>query len=385
MLKRSVIIILLCIIPKLSYTLDVKVGLFNNYTIKKYVLSIVEGKYTMIIDSMYSYDLKVGNIYYFTLINGYIHISNMEEQIGSCTNIALHADDVNAMFNLKPVEPAMKTRTYDGNCYLFVDINRIQAVNTLDVEKYVAGVVVAEGGHEAEPEFYKTQAILCRTYALKNMDKYAYAGYNLCDDISCQAYHGRCDDPVIIEATKQTKGLVIIGPDSTLITAAFHSNSGGCTMNSEDLWLSDLPYLKSIDDPFSVNQRNSIWQKIIDPNDWRKYLEKRGIPGASNIPVSQLVFFQNKRLKYYTVNGYQLELKTIRSDWELKSTYFSIVPAKDKLIIKGKGYGHGVGLSQEGAMNMARQGYDFQRIINFYYKGITIKNYYDTTNSIKTS
>ena len=337
----------------------------------------------MMLDSAYYYDLQPGDIFYLTLVNDFINISSESEQIGSCSNISMNTEDTDGIFTLRPVDPAMKTQTYDGNCNLFIDIDRIQAVNTVDLEKYVAGVVVAEGGHEAEPEFYKTQAILCRTYALKNLGKYAYAGYNLCDDVSCQAYHGRCDNEVIIEATRQTDGLVVVGPDSTLITAAFHSNSGGCTMNSKDLWLSDLPYLQSVDDPFSVNQRNSSWQKTIDPNEWRKYLEKVGVAGASKLPMSQFIFFQNKRQRYYSVNGFQVELKTIRNDWNLKSTYFSIVPARDKLVIKGKGYGHGVGLSQEGAMNMARQGYDYKRIITFYYQNIFIVNYYSSFTSLK--
>ena len=373
---------MLFVLPYCGYSLDIKVGLFNNFTIEKYVFSIVEGNYCMVIDSTYFFEVKTGDIFYFTLVNNLIHISSGNEQIGSCNYISFNAKDIDGIFTLRPVDPAMKTRTYDGDCNLFIDINRIQAVNKLDLEKYVAGVVVAEGGHEAESEFYKTQAILCRTYALKNMEKYAYAGYNLCDDVSCQAYHGRCDNTVIIEATRQTNGLVVVGPDSTLITAAFHSNSGGCTMNSKDLWLSDLPYLQSVDDPFSVNQRNSSWQKTIDPNDWRNYLEKMGVAGAGNLPISQLIFFQNTRQRYYSVNGFMVELKTIRSDWNLKSTYFSIVPARDKLVIKGKGYGHGVGLSQEGAMNMARQGYDYKRIINFYYKNVNIVHYINQSDLI---
>jgi hypothetical protein len=80
-------------------------------------------------------------------------------------------------------------------------------------------------------------------------------------------------------------------------------------------------------------------------------------------------------MKYYTVGTDSLEFSRIREDWNLKSAFFSVNYHKDFFILKGKGYGHGAGLSQEGAMNMARKGYHFTEILSFYYHNIRIINY----------
>ena len=81
-------------------------------------------------------------------------------------------------------------------------------------------------------------------------------------------------------------------------------------------------------------------------------------------------FNQEIRHKYLIDWVYQIPLTEIRKDWKLKSTYFSIFDNGESLIFKGKGFGHGVGLSQEGAMRMIEIGYDFLEVLRFYYTDV---------------
>jgi stage II sporulation protein D len=169
----------------------------------------------------------------------------------------------------------------------------------------------------------------------------------------------------------ETKGLVILDRDSSLIASAFHSNCGGETSSSEDVWLKRKPYLRSVNDPYCVSSRNATWEKRISPGDWKRMLMSHGYEGNTEDPLL-FAFSQKRRVSDYRTGSFTMPLVSIRSIMKLKSTFFSVLPEGDSLLLRGRGYGHGVGLCQEGAMEMARKGFDFKRIINFYYTGVII-------------
>ena len=119
---------------------------------------------------------------------------------------------------------------------------------------YIAGVSESESGKKDNIlEYYKVQAIICRTYALKNSGKHIKEGYNLCDQEHCQVYKGRCTNPEILLAVSKTTGIIIVDRYNQPINAAFHANCGGQTLNSEDVWSKPLDYLKSVPDTFCRN------------------------------------------------------------------------------------------------------------------------------------
>ena len=134
---------------------------------------------------------------------------------------------------------------YSGDLQCFPDLGTLVLINISDIEKYISGVVRAEGGTGKNLEYFKTQAIIARTYMYKYFDKHTADRYNVCDNTHCQAFNGLSSDSLLNEAALETKGLVILDKDSTLIISAFHSNCGGETSSSEDVWLSGQPYLKS--------------------------------------------------------------------------------------------------------------------------------------------
>jgi stage II sporulation protein D len=277
---------------------------------------------------------------------------------------------------LKPAEPILSDREYLGKIEIQLTHGHIEVINILDLEIYIMGVLEAEAGPVAPDDFYKAQAIICRTYTIKNFEKHMSEGYNLCDDVHCQAYKGMHHWNEDIEiAVEVTEGLIITDADSVPINAAFHSNSGGETQGSEKIWLNETPYLKAVLDPFSIGQPNDRWQMEISAEKWLDYLRENGFIISKKPDYKKYETIQQHRSRYYQVDKDKIECKKIRDDWNLKSTFFSVLYNEGSFLLKGKGYGHGVGLSQEGAMNMARKGYHYTEILNFYYYDIYLIDY----------
>jgi stage II sporulation protein D len=115
---------------------------------------------------------------------------------------------------------------------------------------------------------------------------------------------------------------------------------------------------------------NAKWERKIAKDDWLSYLKiKHNYPiDDEDAKLLAFNFKQDTRKPFLESNNIKVPLKIVRTDFQLKSTYFSIMPKGDSLIFKGKGFGHGVGMCQEGAMRMAKLGYTYLDILNFYYQ-----------------
>jgi stage II sporulation protein D len=274
-------------------------------------------------------------------------------------------------FSLRIYETGSLNRNYSGDLKCFSDMETLLLINTCDIEKYVAGVVKAEGGSGKNEEYFRTQAVIARTYTYKYFNKHINDRYNLCDDTHCQAFNGLIGDGLIINAVLHTNGLVITTPDSVLIISAFHSNCGGETSPSEYAWVTGQTYLTRVIDPYCQNSRNALWEKKLSLKEWTDFLEKNGYTGIQSDP-SVFNFNQTSRVPDYVAGSFSIPLRTIRTGLDLRSSFFSVSVEGDSLLLRGRGYGHGVGLCQEGAMVMAVKGFTYEEIINFYYSGVKI-------------
>lgn len=310
----------------------------------------------------------------FSYINDSIEVKTFENIIGKFKRIKISSADKAKSFRFKLISPDRKPRFYQDNLILEVEAGNLKCVNEISLDNYIAGVVQAEAGRRAYEEFYKVQAILARTFALSHLHKHSTEGFSLCDYTHCQAYFGKTTELEIMKAVSDTKGKVVVDDNLNLIDAAFHSNSGGQTVNSEDVWGSKLPYLRSVNDSFSVKMPNARWERKMSKEDWLSYLKlKHNYPVQdSNARWTAITFKQDSRKSYLEANNIKVPLKNIRTDLQLKSTFFSIISQGDTLIFKGRGFGHGVGMCQEGAMKMAKLGYKHADVINFYYKNIQL-------------
>ncbi len=378
MLKKITILLFAFIFAALSnsiagISLDVKI--YTGYIISSFSVTPVMGKYIIYENENKIAEVLKNDIVKFTVNENKIKLSLNNKEIGLFSNISLSGAGYINAFKLKPIAPAVKERTYDDDLRLSVVGDKFLIINHVDVENYVAGVVQSEGGGGLKDnEFYMVQAITCRTYALNNMKKHAKEGYNLCDSVHCQLYYGRCKNSDILAAVYKTVGNVIVDKDDKMIAAAFHSNSGGQTVNSEDIWKISTTYLKSVEDTFSLKMPAAKWERKISKQKWFDYLAKKYNYPIDNPEKLKAVrnFSQEKRMVYLVDS---IKLTSIRADFGLKSTFFSIIDLGDTLLFKGKGYGHGVGLSQQGAIRMAQLGFTYKDIIRFYYKDVEIVNY----------
>jgi stage II sporulation protein D len=193
--------------------------------------------------------------------------------------------------------------------------------------------------------------------------------------VHCQAYYGKPKDLSIYTAIEETKGKVVVDENLNLIIAAFHSNSGGQTANSEDVWGAKTSYLRSVNDSFSIKMPNSKWERRMLTDDWLTYLKlKHNYPIEKEEAKSAAInFTQTQRKMFLECNANKVPLKNVRTDLQLKSTYFTISPINnDSIIFKGRGFGHGLGMCQEGAMRMSKLGYKYPEIISFYYRNIQL-------------
>jgi stage II sporulation protein D len=347
---------------------QVRIRLFSGYDSGSAVFSVVEGKYELDLYNNNPVGIKAGEIVIITGLNDHLVVKTRNKPGIICDSLFISGKTDNDLFSLRTDDVR---RFYSGNLHCYRDMGTLLFINTCDIESYVAGVVSAEGGPEKHIEYFKTQAVIARTYMYKYFEKHILDKYNLCDDTHCQAFNGISDDTVIIRAAQETRGQVILGPDSILIIAAFHSNCGGETAPAEDVWLTSQPYLKRIIDPFCTASRNAKWQKSMSLEEWTGYLGKMGYDTDTG-DASLLNFSQKTRLKGYKAGDFSLPLRQIRTDLNLRSTFFSLSVEGDSVIFSGRGYGHGVGLCQEGAMVMAMKGFDYKQIINFYYTGVVI-------------
>lgn len=375
-MKKVVVLVVLHLLFFLQLRAStVNVRILTTKVIRSFIFSPIVGGYTLVADGNKLNDFDPTGIFQMTIEGSGIRLKTFEKDLGIFYNIKIVANEPQASFKIKSVVPQSKVRTYEGNIEVMLtpDLGQFLLVNTVNMEHYIAGVVESEGGKGSNLEYYKIQAILCRTYLLAQLNRHVQEGYEVCDDVHCQAYSSKASEEDIIAAVFATKGLVVVDNNLNLITAAFHSNCGGQTVNSEDVWAISTSYLKSVKDTFCTSQSQAHWQRAISYEDWKEYLvlkQKNSKNKSSEIITS---FNQaSGRVVYLQDKGYKIPLKNIRNDFKLKSTFFSLQQNGDSITFKGRGYGHGVGLCQEGAMAMAKRNYSYEYILHFYYKDVSL-------------
>lgn len=352
---------------------QVKIRLFANQAPESAVLSVTEGTYELNLFNGEILSVFKNEPVIITRYNGKLAVKKRNSKGFVCDSLILKGKTGNDSFSLMMNGESHLRQNYSGDLQCLPDLGTLVFINISDVEKYISGVVMAEGGAGKNLEYFKTQAIIARTYMYKYFDKHSSDKYNVCDNTHCQAYNGFSTDTLLNKATLETRGLVILDKDSSLIISAFHSNCGGETSSSDDVWLSGQPYLKSVVDPYCITSRNATWRKSYPVNEWLSYIRKSGYKGNIENP-SIFNFHQDSRLTDYKIGSLKIPLRTIREDLNLRSTFFSVFAVGDSIILKGRGYGHGVGLCQEGAMEMAARGFNYKQIIDFYYFGVLISD-----------
>ena len=349
---------------------QVSIRIFADQKPSSAVLNVTEGKYELdAYDGKYL-PLASDETVILAIYNGKIAVKTQNAKGFMCDSLIVKGLTGNDKFSFR-VNGSPNRNLYGGDLQCLYDLGTMVFINNCDIEQYISGVVRSEGGPGKNLEFHKSQAVLARTYMYRHIERHIIDRYNLCDNIHCQAFNGISGDSVINKAALETKGIVILDTDSTLVLSAFHSNCGGETSVSEDVWLSGHYYFKSVIDPYCRNSRNASWKKSIPLSEWEGYLKNSGFVADEKIPESYN-FQQTSRQNNYRAASFSLPFSKIRNDLDLRSGFFSVKRESDSIVFSGRGYGHGVGLCQEGAMVMAGRGFKYDGIIRFYYSGVII-------------
>ena len=355
----------------------------------------------------------------------------------------------------------VQDKKYRGDIEINVNKSLLKVINIVEVEKYLYGVLKKEISPEWPAEVLKAQAIAARTFALSNMNKFISQGFNVCATTSSQEYGGVfCEHPATNKAINDTRGIVATY-EGQPINAVYHSDSGGCTENCEDVWGGYVPYLRSVTSEYEaiVSPPNHQWSYTLTGEEFLTKLSRNDhkLNSIEEVIISEKT--ESGRVKSVDIigdNGKKISLKT--NDFRLligpgliRSTLFimesdrgngkeeieeddcniedeepaegeepqrrvsdilkedrdfsiteliallnrpkdliepKVVVTKPKVVeeredannliltFKGKGSGHGVGLSQWGAYGMATRGFKYEEILKYYYQGIKLSKIY---------
>ena len=249
-------------------------------------------------------------------------------------------------------------------------------VEQIELEEYLVGVVAAEMPASFNSEALKAQAILARTYALKKISK----GEKLTDTVSTQAYIDKNEMQKkwgndynkyynkIVSAVNSTKGQVV-KYNGNYIEALYHSTSNGKTESAKEVWGQDIPYLKSVDS--SWDKKTSAYLKM-ENKEFNTLMKILGIDIDKNTNIEVISKDESGRVSKVKVEDKIYTGVEFRTLLGLRSADFDITITDTGLEIITRGYGHGVGMSQYGANEMAKLGYNYKDIINHYYQNVKI-------------
>ncbi|WP_089093954.1 SpoIID/LytB domain-containing protein [Nodularia sp. NIES-3585] len=265
-------------------------------------------------------------------------------------------------------------RWYRGRTLVVPTDKGLDAVNWVDLEEYLYSVIGGEMDSGWPQEALKAQAIAARTYALyKRNEQRNNPTYDLgASPDRWQIYKGVISEsPTIYAAVDATAGKVLTH-NNQIILSVFHACSGGHTENVEDVWGNPLAYLRAVQD-YDQNISACNWERSFSPDEISSRISGVGTV-KEMIAEAHSPFRSVKALRIVGDKGTRvLKGEEVRTALRLRSTRFNITKgANGSFVLKGLGFGHGLGMSQWGAYNLARQGANHLQILGHYYQGVAL-------------
>jgi SpoIID/LytB domain protein len=295
---------------------------------------------------------------------------------------------------------------YAGTIELRPGRDGMVVVNDVTMRTYVEGLAeVPVSWPEATLE---AQAIAARTYAWYSIRLASFDGFDICDTVACQVYSGRAHVEAPqgerwAAAVAATDGQVVVDADGAPILARYFSTSGGSTRDNEDVFPSEgpFPYLKAVDDPWDAVSPLHTWQVTFTRDEMQEILS-RGETLGDSVPfadielradpegLDQVVVTREDGVEFsvgapdfrFFVSAVAPEVSdrfpTARADGlrrlpaTLPSSRISFTVTDDEVVVDGRGWGHGVGMSQYGAKGGAEQGATAREILGHYYTGVEV-------------
>ena len=288
---------------------------------------------------------------------------------------------------------------YNGEFIVSANGNKLNAINVIDIEDYLRGVVPYEIGKLDESKFeaLKAQAVAARTYAYKHFGSRVAQGFDVYADTRDQVYKGLHSATALTDkAVRETEG-VVMTYNGEFITAYYHSTCGGETEGVATWGRPDHPYLKNKPDlrpdgtPWCRESSYSEWTREFTEDELRDLFQINAKEAKANVPSFSSIKSMHiqdtlKSGRIHTLvietNNGSFTAKADKIRWLFKrggtilpSSFFRIHKNGNDWILKGKGFGHGVGLCQMGARARAQAGQSYIQILTHYYPGITLEKF----------
>lgn len=259
------------------------------------------------------------------------------------------------------------------------------AVETMELDQYVLGVVLREMPAEFEKEALKAQAVVARTYALRRMNSESkHDEADICSSPAC--CQGYCDPVDFLDAgeseqvlskvstaVQETEGQVLCY-QGELIEATYFSCSGGITEDAMAVWGADIPYLRSVVSPGEEGATHFTDKVTFTSQEFNEKLGGK-FTGFPESWVESVTYTQGGGVDQIQICGERYQGTQLRNLLSLRSTAFAIHIVADTVTITTKGFGHRVGMSQYGAEAMAVQGFSYEEILSHYYSGTVLNSY----------
>ncbi len=267
------------------------------------------------------------------------------------------------------------------------------SVDTFDCYSYICGVVAAEMPASFEPEALKAQTVAAFTYMLNkmNFDPSHDGGAYMCDDYNhCKSFFSKDElikkwgdsyynkmYPKIEQCVYEVLGKMLTYGGSP-INAVFHAMSCGTTASAKEVWGSDIPYLQSADCAYDKSADSYISTYALSTEEFAGvFYEKLGVvlPSDESGWLGEMTYHPSGYVDRINIGGTQYSGSYIRKLFSLKSAAFDVEISQKKVTFTVFGYGHGVGMSQNGANEMAKNGCDYKEILKHFYVGTKLTDY----------
>lgn len=283
---------------------------------------------------------------------------------------------------IKPKEKEIIEKKYMFEKNTKVRVKRVEknTIETIPLEQYLIGVLSGEMPVSYELEALKAQAVAARTYTLKKMETNKNNQFDIVDNTNDQMYldnnylksvwKENYDSYInkIKQAVNETSGEYLTY-DGQIIKAFFFSTSSGKTENCKDVFGENLPYLVSVSSTWDESSPSYLDKKTFSKKD---FYEKLNLPYEEELDI-EITRNDTNSINTITINDNEMKGTDFRYELDLKSTNIDINETDNQIEITSKGFGHGVGLSQFGAQQLALKGYKYDEILKYYYQGTEFK------------
>jgi len=259
---------------------------------------------------------------------------------------------------------------------------KLDIIEYLSLEEYLYGVLPSEMSPDWPLEALKAQAVASRTYALKFINP--AHDYDITNGVEMQVYNGTNKiNSRIMEAVNSTRGEVL-RYKGKLVTAFFHACCGGHTASVKSAWGEDvIKPLYGVPDPFCSTSSHYHWELYLSSAELLKFIQSQG---STALKIKSMKIYKKDRsgraasFKFTTDDGPKVvqttDMRKRFGTYEFRSTYITgVASVKGGYELTGRGWGHGVGMCQEGAKYMAQHGKPYKKILRHYYPSAAILDY----------